>query len=250
MVIYVVSVYRYDRANLLSKRVVVAAGKVFAEFFLFLNELLRGDLLLLGSVFEFRGLIDNDLREGYADVVLVEEELELSVHIPFDLILRAFFAVSHETDNDGGITEFGNAFVERSVLDVGDGFFDLGKVLFEDGFHSFEGFAVFDADIADRERELVGHVDDIFKARVVDDLDVAAEVDYLGGADADLFDGAAETAVNDDVADVENAFEDDEETREYVGDKGLCAETDDETDDSDTCKDSRGINAASLKDEE
>ena len=228
MVIYVVSVYRYDRANLLSKRVVVAAGKVFAEFFLFLNELLSRELLLLGSVFEFRGLIDNDLREGYTDVVLIKEELELSVHIPFYLILRAFFAVSYETDNDGGIAEFGNAFVEGSVLDVGDGFFDLGKVLFEDGFHSFEGFAVFDADIADRERELVGHVDDIFKAGIVDDLDVAAEVDYLGSADTDLFDGAAETAVNDDVANVEDAFKDDEETREDIRDQGLRAEADDQ----------------------
>ena len=59
---------------------------------------------------------------------------------------------------------------------------------------------------------------------VVDDLDIAAGVEDLRRTDADLLDRAAETAVNDDVAHVEDSFKHDEETREDIRDQGLCTQ--------------------------
>ena len=64
----------------------VAVCNILAEFFLFFDKLLRLFLLFSCHVLEFRGLIDNDLRERDVDIVLVEEQFELSVHIALDLI--------------------------------------------------------------------------------------------------------------------------------------------------------------------
>ena len=97
---------------------------------------------------------------------------------------------------------------------------------------------------------MVGHIDHRLHVGVVDDLDVAARVDDLRRADADLLDRAAETVDHDDVADVEDLFKDDVKSGDDVGDQRLRAETDDQAEDPDTGEDRRGIKSRGLQNEE
>ena len=205
---------------------------------------------MLGRVLELDRLVDDDLRERNIDIVFIEKKFELTVQVALHLVSGILFAIGDEAQNHGGIAEIGDPFVEGTVLDVGDRLADRGQVLFQDRFDAFKRLAVFDPDVADRERELIRHIDDGFHVGVVDDLDIAARVDDLGGADPDLLDRAAETVDHNDVADVENLFKDDEEPGDDVGDERLRAEADDQAEDSDTGEDRRGIKPRGFQDEE
>ena len=105
---------------------------------------------------------------------------------------------------------------------------DRFEVVADDDLDAGEGLAVLDADRHGRLRDLLRLVDDRRNLAVVDDVDVAARIDDLGRADADLLHRAAPVVDDDDVPHLELPFEHHEDARDDVRDKALCAEADDE----------------------
>ena len=83
---------------------------------------------MLSCAFKFNRLVNDYLRERNVDVVLIKEKFELTVEVSFYLITRSFFAPCGKANDDGRVTEFGNALVERTFFDVGDRRFDRREI--------------------------------------------------------------------------------------------------------------------------
>lgn len=181
-------------------------------------------LLLLG--------VNDKLRIGNRDAILVEEDLDLAVDVALHLIAHHLVAFGSDAEHDAAVGKRLDADVGRSVDDGLVLFLDLSQVFLQDSFDSLDVVAIADGDVADGRRQLGGHVDQRPDVGVVDDLDVSAGILDLRRPDAHLLHGPAEAVDDDDVADLKGMLEDDEDPGEDVLDQGLGSQSDDEGQDS------------------
>lgn len=121
-------------------------------------------------------------------------------------------------------TQTGNAHIKRTFRNIGDVLLHLGEMIFDHEFDAFQRLAVLDVDLGNGKGKLARHIDQRADIRIVDDLDVAARILDLRGADPDLLDGAAEPVHDDDIPDLEDALENDEQPCDDVLDERLRAE--------------------------
>ena len=103
------------------------------------------------------------------------------------------------------------------------------EVIGDNSLNLFDRHAIVDWHIAFGDREFLGLVNDGTDVGVIDNFNVATGIDELGGTDADLKDFAAPAIDDDDVTDLEVAFEDDEDTGKDISDQGLGTKTNDKS---------------------
>lgn len=203
-----------------------------AQFTLFLRKLLRFTLFPFRCLFKLHRLVDYNLRIRNTDMVLIKEQLHLTVQITFHLPSATLRTENHNANHHTVVAKRYHAFVEWSFQDTRNTLTHMRELVLKNTFHTFQGFAVLDPHVNPGVRIVSCHIDNARYVTVADNLDIFASILDFGSPDPDLYNRSPVISDSNNITNLKLSFKDDKQSGQNIRYQCLCAKSYDQCQDS------------------